>query len=337
MLQLANKTPFVATLNLLPDADGVDTLFVVIKATFALHPTVAVGEEQQPLHAADTFWGEPGVSSLKYCAEFHLAKPATDVALVGSAHAPRGRPVDELETALTVGSLRKIIHVMGDRQWTGRAVGPATSSRKPFKKMPLIYERAYGGTHVIDADKGKIRTVPENPVGQGFRARQRRQEINGQLAPNLIDPENEERPACYGFMAPTWKPRVDFAGTYDAAWGKKRAPYLPKDFDARFFNAAHPDLIADGYLRGGEPVRLLNLSPRGRLQFPLPRCTFDLTVRLDGHNEQPVPNLETVLFEPDDERMTMLWRAAVPCDKKALKVEKVDIRLGELVLDGRRA
>lgn len=330
MLQLANTTPFAAILSLLPDADGIDTVFVVVKATFTLGPQITVAAEQLPVLAADAFWGEPGESSLRYAAELHLAKPATDIALVGSAHAPQGRPVDQMDTLVSVGAVRKAVRVVAERPWTGSAMGSAKGPARPFTTMPLVYERAFGGVHVIDEAKGKVMAVQENPVGAGFRARQRRQELKGQLAPCLLDPRDEERPAGYGFIAPSWKPRLDFAGTYDEAWERRRAPFLPEDFDARFFNAAHPDLIADGYLVGGEEVNLVGVSPRGLLSFGLPRCSFDMTARVAGRVEQPALNLETVLFEPDDERLTMLWRAAIPCDKQALQVEQVEVALSDL-------
>jgi hypothetical protein len=35
--------------------------------------------------------------------------------------------------------------------------------------------------------------------------------------------------------------------------------------------------------------------------------------------------LETVLIEPEDDRLCLTWRAAVPCDKAALKVRSVTI------------
>ena len=35
-------------------------------------------------------------------------------------------------------------------------------------------------------------------------------------------------PQGFGFIAPHWEPRVGFAGTYDEAWQKNRAPHLPK-------------------------------------------------------------------------------------------------------------
>jgi len=335
MLQLENNTPFVSTLNLIPDAKGVDTLYVVIKATFTLGNELALAETQQPLHMADDFFAEPGLSSLKYSSDIHLAKQATDVALVGSAHTPGHRSQEQLGTSLSVGSLAKTIYVVGEQEWTGRLLGPSKGPIKPFNTMPLTYERAFGGVHVINEKKGKFKAVESNPVGQGFRAGKRRKDLKGRLAPCLVDPQDSERPACYGFVAPTWHPRVGFAGTYDEAWERQRSPYLPQDFDARFFNAAHPDLIANGFLQGGESVKLKNLSPQGTLRFPLPCCKFDLAIKVGQQMESPTLNLETVLFEPDDARMTMLWRAALSCDKKALKVELVEVGLQEFLLNGR--
>ena len=100
MLQLEDKTPFVSALSLLQDVLGIDTLYVAVKATFSLGDQLAVAEEQLPLRMADEFWGEPGESSLKYASDIHLAKPCTDVALVGRAHAPGKQPVEELDTGL---------------------------------------------------------------------------------------------------------------------------------------------------------------------------------------------------------------------------------------------
>ncbi len=88
--------------------------------------------------------------------------------------------------------------------------------------------------------------------------------------------------------------------------------------------------MADGYLQGGEPVEAINLSANGPLRFALPVCSFSLNVRLAGAIQEPQLNLETVLLEPDEERLCMLWRAALPCDKQALKVEEIDVGLLDL-------
>ncbi len=334
MLQLKDETPFCSALALLADPEGIDTLYVATKATFRLGKQVRIAPQQVQLVLADEFWGEPGESSLKYAGEVHLSKPSTDVALVGSAHAPNGQPVDELDVFFSVGPVHKTVRVVGDREWTGSLMGPAMSDVQPFTSMPLVWERAFGGVHVASEEKGKVYVVGANPVGQGVRSQRRRTELKGQLAPNLLDRNQPKRPASLGFVAASWEPRIAYAGTYDESWQKKRAPYLPLDFDSRFFNAAHPDLICPGYLQGGESVVLENLSSTQLMQFELPTVGLDVTARVAGRVETPVANLETVLFEPDELRFTMLWRAALACDKEALEVEEITIAPNEAIVDG---
>ena len=58
-------------------------------------------------------------------------------------------------------------------------------------------------------------------------------------------------------MAPHWLPRRAWAGTYDDAWRISRAPYLPADFDARFFQLYSP---ATGGLFVAEPVTHANAA-----------------------------------------------------------------------------
>ena len=105
---------------------------------------------------------------------------------------------------------------------------------------------------------------------------------------------------------------------------------MPDDFNPRYFSAAHPDLTFDRFLQGGEPVRLLNVSSRGPIQFQLPRCRFSVAVQVNGRQEALTVHCETVLFEPDENRMSMVWRGAYPCDKKALKIEEVSFAVDQL-------
>jgi hypothetical protein len=338
MLQVRNDTPFAPGLFLFPDARGVDTLYVVVKATFALgRDGPRVAEQQCKLVLADESWGEPGQSSLKYASEAHLLKPGTDVVLVGDAYAPRGQPATSSLVSVKVGELRKTVQVFGDRRWKGGFVSPSPSSPEPFLRMPLTYERAYGGVHVLDARKGQALSEPRNPVGRGFRGRRGAAEMVGQPLPNLEDPlkqmesiTDQPAPAGFGFVAPSWQPRQSFAGTYDDAWREQRAPYLPLDFRAEYFLTAPPELCARQFLKGGEPVEIIGASADGVKRFRLPACRLDVTVSIAG-STQPVPlQLETVLLEPGEERFSMLWRGAVPCDKKALKVEQAHFQLRAL-------
>lgn len=329
MLQVENRTPFVPAMFLFPDREGVDTVYAVLQATFALGAAgPRVAEVQRPVALTDAYWGDSGKSSVRYAGEAHLGKPATDVVIVGAGHAPGGRPAPYFGVSATVGARTKVLHVFGDRVWRSGALGVAPSPAAPVTSVPLRWERAYGGREELG--NGKAASEPRNPVGCGFVAKRPVRDLVGAPVPSVEDPAHPLRsagdrvpPAGFGFLAPWWQPRAGFAGTYDEAWQRHRAPYLPDDFDPRFFQAAPPDQVHAGWLLGGEPVELVNLSPGGTLRFALPTCTLEAEVHVAGAVERPPLRLETVVLEPDEGRFSLAWRGAVRCDKKVLAVEKV--------------
>jgi hypothetical protein len=344
MLQLKNNSPFVPSIAVFPNERGIDTLYVAVKATFAIGATLEIAEQQQPIVLADEYWGEPCQSSIKLASDVHLCKPATDILLVGEACAPERRPVSQLDVSVSVGPYRDNLRVFGDRVWEKGMFGTRASAPQVFETMPLVYERAFGGVEVIDADTGEVAYEPRNPVGRGFHDKRAKIAIDGTPLPNLEDPAQllarpYDRPApkCFAPVAAAWEPRKSFAGTYDETWQKTQAPFLPRDFNPRFFNCASVNLIGNGYLRGGEPVEISNASPRGVLRFALPVCELVAEVRVAGQSVQPPLNLETVLLQPTDARVTLLWRVAVACDKKALKVEQVTIEARNLDVKRRAA
>ncbi|MCA9707145.1 MAG: DUF2169 domain-containing protein, partial [Myxococcales bacterium] len=58
-----------------------------------------------------------------------------------------------------------------------------------------------------------------------------------------------------------------------------------------------------------------------------PRCDLRIAVRLAGKDEPLRHALETVRLEPTAERMCLSWRAALPVDKKLLRVEEIRVSL----------
>lgn len=332
MYHLNNNTPFAAQLFLLSNRDGDDTLCLVVKATYDLLPGLHPAEKQQPIFMEDIYWGEPGQSSLKYPSEQHLEKPGTDVIVVGDACAPDQRPVTRLDVSLSVAGRGCLLKVFGDRKWTKGFLNLEPGSPKPFLRMPLVYEKAYGGMQVIDEAAGDILMDDRNPVGKGFIGKHSERDIDGLALPNIEDPQNlikhpsdKPAPAGFGAIAPYWQRRASFTGTYDEVWQKTRAPFLPEDFDLRFYHAAHPGLIFTPYLQGGEPVVITNMSPRGRQQFKLPQDEPKVEVDITGRFETVKANLETVLLEPTEERISLLWRASAKSGKK-ITGAKVDVR-----------
>ena len=196
--------------------------------------------------------------------------------------------------------------------------------------MALDYERAFGGTHAVSDTQ--VLSEERNPAGCGFVGQRRLAELVGLPLPNLEDPAQPLRtpgdcppPLGFGAIAPTWLPRRRFAGTYDERWQRERAPLLPRDFDARFFQVAHPRLIQPGYLRGGEPVVLRNLSAESELRFTVPTLNLEALVQLGNNVERPPLQLEMMLIAPDENRVELLFRAVVSCDKQLLRVRQVEI------------
>ena len=326
MLQFKNETPFQGTIYLLPDAEGVDTLFAVVKATLTLGERLSLADEQAPVTLADEYYGEPGKSSIRTPSDVCLTKPAADVLLVGTAHAPGGRPTTQMDATLAAGPVRKTVRVFGDRVWQKSGGGHAISAPLPFERMPLVWERAYGG---MDQVHGEPRAEARNPVGRGYRAPDGDMPLDGLALPNLEDPadpisswKQAPAPACFAPVSGHWEPRRSFAGTYDERWQRERAPYLAADFDARFSQLAPPGLIAP-FLQPGEWIQVQGASPSGVLRFQLPPVRIEMTYLLDGA-AQPVPaSLDTVLIEPDRNRVLLVWRAVLRCDKKALRVNEI--------------
>ncbi len=345
MLQLENETPFTANMAVFPDPRGVETLYVTVRAAFRLAGTgLAVAEEQRPVQLADEYAGDPTRSSLTRAGEVHLSKPGTDVVPIGEAFAPRSRPATTVDVSLRVGPVAKTVRVFGDRTWVTGVTGASDriSSPEPFVRMPLVYERAFGGILELDPDTNRTTVDPRNPAGVGFA--KVRGAISARALPNLEDPahlvshpDDWPAPAGFGFIAPSWEPRLLFAGTYDKVWQRTRAPYLPDDFDPRYFHAAHPDLVCKRHLEGGEILEVLSANPSGALRVRVPRCEFDVDVRIGGASARPPLALETLLVEPSERLVSLLFRAAVACDKRVLDVERVRIAVKRLDLGARAA
>jgi len=326
MLQIDNQTPFAAFMAVLPDRQGVDTLYVVVKATLVLRPKLALATVQVPVTLADEYHADPADSSLKQTSELHIGKPGTDVLLQGSAWAAQGQVVTQSWVRVGVAGREKSIRVSGDRTW---GVDGTPTAPQPFEAMPLVWERAFGGVHVL-ADH--MLAEERNPIGVGFAGKRGTDELVGHPVPNLEDPATPLEqlgqictPACFAPSAPHWLPRRALAGTYDQHWQRTRAPYLPADFDPRFLNCATAELSFDHYLQGNELVEVHGATPDGPISFAVPMAHLDVQVKVDGSLERPPVNLETVLIEPDENRLCLTWRSALPCDRKVLKVEKVTV------------
>lgn len=328
MWAIDNKTPFAVTGAFKRDLTGAEVWIVIIRASFDILPdgTTRYAEKQpEPLHAPEYNF-EPGVSSLKYDADVILDKPATDVILNGHAHAPKGKAATKLEVGMSLKGINKKLIVTGDRIWRKDTIG-SKSLTTPFMKMPLVYERAFGGTDTKHKNKKKHDRDLKNPTGTGFAVKS--SNLRNQNVANIQYKRftKKPNPAGFGAISCHWQPRASYAGTYDKKWEKTQRPLLPKDFDLKYYQYAPEDQQIMGYLRGGEEVNLKNLHPDSNFSFKLPEQQIECLTLLAGSNIKHKSNLHTVIIEPDDNKLIMVWHTALKCHKKEHLLKKTIVRL----------
>ncbi len=338
MWALNNTTPYAAERSWVRDMDGAEIWLVAVKATYRILPdgTTELAEEQEEVLLAPKYLGEPGQSSLLYESDLVRTKPTTDVLLHGHAYTRPARRT--VYVVMKVGKMEKRLKVSGDRVWKkGLLWGVKMSRPKPFEKMPIIYERAFGGADQKHPNPKKHGWELRNPIGTGYGKKGKH--LIGQAVANIEYPnkqisswKNKPPPAGFGPITGGWAPRITLGGTYDEKWQQERHPLLPMDFDDRFFQCAPEDQQTSQYLKGGESVELCNLTSNGHLNFTLPRVALAFTTHF--FNGEPVEHravLHTVILEPDVPRLIMVWHTALPCHSRVNALIKTLIREKKII------
>lgn len=128
---------------------------------------------------------------------------------------------------------------------------------------------------------------------------------------------------AFGPLGRGWIERRRHAGTYDQVWRDEVFPFLPRDFDARYFQAAPSDQQLP-LASASTAVALLNLTPDGMRRFEIPHFEAPVHVfpRMGGREDLSAV-LDTIVFMPDEERFTPCWRATRPLRRSMLEVGQV--------------
>ncbi|APR76627.1 Hypothetical protein A7982_01974 [Minicystis rosea] len=230
-------------------------------------------------------------------------KVRADVVLVGHAHAPKGSaPSADLAFRFgrSAGGFERRLRVFGDRRWKrdGAALRPADPA--PFARIPVAYERAYGGPR-----------FSANPVGLGHPEPLRSMPSG---PPNLEDPDRlllsakqPSRPACFAPMPLAWKA---------SSSRRDGALCLAEELDWMRFQAA-PRAQQLAFLRGDEPFEIEGMHPKhasikGTLPGVRARCFAAFRPEAGGRFDEIVLHLDTVVIDADAMTMSLVWRGAVP-------------------------
>ena len=322
-MQIYNQTRYVSEFTMGMDKTGREFLSLVVKGTFDFPDDPgkdpAPSAEQTPLVMADEFTGEPGYSATLWESDFAFRKKACDVILNGAAHAPDGKPAKVVRVGLKVGKWSKMFDVYGPREW--RTIGPAAiaSDPVPFYKQRFSYDNAFGGVDRLDPEDKLPAAYLPNPVGTGWATGKNHARLPGLPLPNtqavgedISSPYGEYTPMSFGPIARSHPRRLKYAGTYDQNWIDNIFPFLPADFDERYFQMAPEDQQIPFPVPGTDVV-ILNLTPKGREAFRLPETGLPLTVfrkrdKVFDHVVRP----DTLLFDTEARRFSMVWRIDVP-------------------------
>ncbi len=332
-MELINATRMIAGYAMGMEPSGRELLVIVVKGTFQIPPQpgaqLSLHAKQEPLVMSDVFYGEPGVSAPKYEIDFAPRKGKCDVLLNGRAYAPAGRTVERIDVGMQIGSWSKSFSVVGDRYWF-LSGGPNATEPEPFAVMPVTYDRAFGGTDLRHEDPAQHAAYMPNPVGRGFHKQLDEQSLDGSPLPNTEEtgvpvsrPDGSFRPMSFGPVGRHWEPRYRHAGTYDQNWKDNIFPFLPPDFDERYYQAAPEDQQLP-IPPGEQQVSLRNLTPEGYLEFRLPH--FEAPIHVfpkRGDREDLTAQVDTLVIEPDLGRVLMTWRVARPLQKSMHEIAQV--------------
>lgn len=268
---------------------------------------------------------DPGMlGPLRHASDLADWKPAGEWLVKAHCHVPRGTPTPRCDVHVAIGASKKTLRITGPRVWVDRVDGGAASEPVSFTTMPIDWEHAYGGPEFGANPVGRGHPVTKPPpegdeleaLSQSIRvAYTRRNEL-----PNVEDPSAVVRragdapaPAGFGPVSPWWPARKALLGReYGAEYRERYAPFYPRDFDWRYFQAAPLDQRIDGYFRGDEELVFTNLHPSAsELRAKLPGVRVRVFVERSGVGVEVPLVLDTVFADLDAGEVHLTWRGLV--------------------------
>jgi hypothetical protein len=337
-LELINKTPIVADVQISVDSvndDGPRMGMLVAKATFLFDQNGTTElDTQNPFSLfateEDTELGQLPSDAVQ------RRDQVFEVVLLGAAYPEGTGAVESMTVKLSVGDVSHTLRVTGDREWSDGS-NPSITPPAPFSRMPLVYERTFGGMCPAQMDSDTVIDIRDsvNHHGRGFDARFLAKHIGENLRapegfpsmeyvrqlPNLEHPEHlieawDDAPEPYCWA--TVPQDIAFTQTRFLHYleSKVADDQIPGEEDeysrevmTHVFHRAHPDWITT--LPGYQAlVTMSGMSPRGELSFRIPplRVIADYELGNRVGTRELVPQLMVLL--PEQQRFYIVYRAS---------------------------
>lgn len=295
---------------------------LIVKGTFKLRVGAKAeaipANDQTPMLGDMSFMDDLG-RSLKTATDLVAYKTRGEVMMHASCHAGLGRTKTECDVTMAVGPIEKTLRVTGDRAWASKDSRVGMTTPRPFDKMPIRWERAFGALSNLENPLGRGVDLVPGPTGEIAW-------VPNVEYPNqrVVTPTDRPTPAGFGPVSPAWNPRSARQGTRDQRWAAFRAPLPPEDFDMRFHNAAPDDqqLEAGVFFRGDEAIRLKHLNADvEEYRSALPGKRLRVFISMRGATPRFVEvfmNLDTVFIDADKEELIVVWRRPVSIASQAM-------------------
>ena len=217
------------------------------------------------------------------------------------------------------------------------------SEAEPASSVPICWSKAYGGQIPGTGDpqtETPADVEARNPLGCGIVNLDMPWDQAPVAAPQItllgqtLNWREPTEPQGLGLVSPWWRSRQQHAGTYDDVWLNERHPLLPEDFDARFWQCAHPDLVAAPYLSGDEDYELDHLHPSfAQATGRLPGITLGVRCVGQERDEWYLLSLDGVHFDwRNDNRVMLTWRTRFPLQEAgqtSLTLTRVQIKAAD--------
>jgi hypothetical protein len=328
-----NTTPFLAEAFTAQDKRAVKACIAVVRATFDVDAdgTCTPSPEQSAFVFADAHYGDPETTSVRVESDFVPTKPRAEVLLDAVAMAPGGQYAEMVEVALLGPQLDKRAVVVGERHWFNGALGVQATRPVPFRQIPLAWHMTFGGTDRTYLDASRHRSDVRNPVGRGYLTNGSPEAIERAPLPCIERPDArmshwQDRPEPIGFgPVPRFaSERARFAGTYDQDWMDNTLPFLPADFDTRYFQAAPADQQV-GRLAAGTGFLCVNMSESGRFLVRVPELAVPVRFNFDDGPTSATILPDTLILMPHEGRIVLVGRSGVPLPRKFTRLRDITV------------
>lgn len=281
---------------------------------------------------------------------------AFEVIVLGAAYPPGGRPATWCPVRMQVGAVHHDLLVIGDREWL--PVDAPTTQRVisdpvPFTRMPLTWDRSFGGSATVLLDPDAEVTVSHgmNPLGTGFDPAPAARILARQIGtpegwprvdrrrrlPNIERPDDrvanwasDPRPGGWATI-PLDSPMHGRRLIDSDALVREPNPSWPHH-EALY--RAHPEWILP-LPEGGCPVVLDGLTPEGRVVLHLPRLRVIMDWLIGGDRGSLELRPHTLVLLPEQRRLYIVYRTHFnvprPGVERALRLRTAEGWYGESV------